>query len=92
MPATPRDFYRLQAADRICAHHRVQVNGNLVETEPRDVTGQLTVLVPAGSSRVRLWFARTPDRSLGWSLSATSAVILLWFSLFRRKLGSGTSY
>jgi hypothetical protein len=26
MPATPRDFYRLQAADRICAHHRPMEN------------------------------------------------------------------
>ena|ERR1700722_1422993 len=66
---------------------RAEVNGAVVTPERGDDFNQMIVRVPAGESHVRVRFTRTPDRTLGGSISLASAVLLLWLAAGRRPTG-----
>jgi hypothetical protein len=53
---------------------RAEVNGAAVTPRGGDDYNQMIVPVPAGESHVRVWFARTLDRTLGGGLSLFSAL------------------
>jgi hypothetical protein len=53
---------------------QVRVNGAAITPLRGEDFSQLLVPVPGGESRVRVHFRRTRDRTLGWSLSLTSAL------------------
>jgi len=54
----------------------VQVNGQTVQAGTREVTGQMMISVPAGTSQVEIHFRRTPDRTLGAVVSLAFAFIM----------------
>ncbi len=56
---------------------RVEVNDSVVVPEQTGETGQITVPLATGSSRVLVRFIRTPDRTIGGLISATSILIAL---------------
>jgi hypothetical protein len=58
---------------------KVEVNGQSVAAESRDVTGQVMIPVQAGENRVHVKFTRTWDRMAGAVLSLATAVILGFF-------------
>jgi hypothetical protein len=64
---------------------RTQVNGQIVTTSTRDVTGQMVIPVQAGESRVQITFTRTWDRTLGAIVSGVTALFLGGFVALRRK-------
>jgi hypothetical protein len=69
---------------------QVEVNGQVVGTATRDITGQLLIPVQAGENRVQIVFTRTWDRTLGGVISGLSALFLGGFvALRRRRLSSG---
>jgi hypothetical protein len=65
---------------------RAEVNGQIVETDNQDNTGQMLIPVSAGENRVRVTFIRTRDQILGESISGVTALLMLAFALWRRKL------
>ena len=75
---------------------RVEVNGKPVLAVSDQHTGQMLVSLPAGTSRVRVAFAATPDRRWGNVISAGAALALLAVLLTSRRLrwaatsGNGT--
>jgi len=64
---------------------RVEVNGEVVEAETQDDTGQMMIAAHAGVNAVRLEFIRTWDRTLGDVISAGTMVLLAGLALFRRR-------
>ena len=56
---------------------QVEVNGGPGVKESHPDTGQLIISVPAGRSRVRIFFTRTPDRAAGAAVSMAAAAALL---------------
>ena len=62
----------------------VQVNGQVVPTSTRDVTGQMEIPVQAGENRVQVSFARTSDRTLGGIISGITALYLGGLVMIRR--------
>jgi len=56
---------------------RVEVNEAVVVPEQTGETAQITVPLAAGSSRVLVRFIRTPDRTIGGLICATSILIAL---------------
>jgi len=64
----------------------VRVNGAPVSTESQELTGQMSIPVQAGDSRVDVTFIRTWDRTAGALISLLSilGVILFWRSLKRK--------
>lgn len=58
---------------------QASVNGKTVALQENQETGQVMVLLPAGSSRTEITFARTWDRTLGIMVSAISCAVLLAF-------------
>ncbi len=65
---------------------RVEVNGRAVHTGTRDVTGQMMVSLPAGTSHVDVSFRRTRDRTIG---DLVSLVVLIFFAMmWRQRAGS----
>jgi hypothetical protein len=64
---------------------RVEVNGKLVATSTRDVTGQMLIPVDAGENRVYVVFTRTWDRTLGGIISAVTALVIGLLVYLRRK-------
>ena len=56
---------------------QVEVNGKRVRALSNPQTGQMLVALPAGSSRVQVAFATTPDRLWGEVISGVAAVMLL---------------
>jgi hypothetical protein len=69
---------------------RVEVNGQMVATTTRSVTGQMLIPVQPGENRVKITFTRTWDRKLGGIVSAVTALLLgIYFALRRRRSGFG---
>ena len=68
---------------------RVEVNEAVVVPEQTEETAQITVPLATGSSRVSVHFIRTPDRTIGGLISATSILIALLLFGWRPK-GSST--
>ena len=65
---------------------KVEVNGQEVETEAREGTGQMLVPVEAGTNRVQITFIRTWDRIAGgWITLITAAGLILWTWQARRR-------
>jgi hypothetical protein len=64
---------------------RVEVNGQVVATAARDVTGQMLIPVQAGENRVQITFTRTWDRTLGGIISGVTALFFGGFVALRRK-------
>jgi hypothetical protein len=63
---------------------RVEVNGQMVATTTRSVTGQMLIPVQAGENRVQITFTRTWDRTLGGIVSAVTALLFgIYFALRR---------
>ena len=58
---------------------KVTVNGQPVSAETRDVTGQMSIPVPAGENRVKVEFARTWDRTLGGLISLFACLGTFFF-------------
>ena len=54
---------------------QVEVNGNPIQPQHAEDTGQMIVAMPAGESRVTVRFARTPDRTIGAALSILSFLL-----------------
>jgi hypothetical protein len=68
---------------------QVEVNGRVVQALTRDGTGQMLVPVAAGSNRVEIRFARTPDRKLGgWISFFTAMLIMFWIAVRARRRAS----
>jgi 6-pyruvoyl-tetrahydropterin synthase related domain len=68
---------------------RVEVNGRVVASSTRDVTGQMLIPVQAGENRVQITFMRTWDRTLGGIISVVTAFFLGGFVMLgRRRLRS----
>jgi len=63
---------------------RVEVNGKVVATDTREVTGQMLIPVQAGENRVRITFIRTRDRTVGAVISLVTALFLGSFVVRRR--------
>ena len=63
----------------------VEVNGQIVETSARDVTGQMSIPVQAGENRVQITFTRTLDRTVGGVISGVTAFSLACFVILRRR-------
>jgi hypothetical protein len=66
---------------------RVEVNGVAVTPRRVEEFNQMVVLVPAGSSQLRVHFERTLDRTLGGVLSIASLLALLAMGLVERAKG-----
>jgi hypothetical protein len=65
----------------------VTVNGDRIKTETADVTGQMEIPVVAGSNEVNIHFGRTPDRTVGGSISLLCwAVFLMAWIKTKKKL------
>jgi hypothetical protein len=54
----------------------VDVNGQVVTTATRDVTGQMLIPVQAGENQVRIKFARTQDRTTGGMISIVTVLFM----------------
>jgi hypothetical protein len=55
---------------------RAEVNGRMVTTSTREVTGQMLIPVQAGENRVQITLTRTWDRTLGGVISGVTAFFL----------------
>jgi len=64
---------------------QTEVNGQVVETDDQDYTGQLLIPVDAGENRVRVRFTRTRDRILGDIISGITALLMLALLLWQRR-------
>ena len=64
---------------------RVEVNGIVVATSTRDVTGQMLIPVQAGENRVQITFTRTWDRILGGVISGVTVLLIAGLVILRRK-------
>jgi hypothetical protein len=58
---------------------RVEVNGQVVATSTREVTGQMLIPVQAGENGVQITFTRTWDRTLGVIISGVTAFFVACF-------------
>jgi hypothetical protein len=56
---------------------RIRVNGAVVLNRPHRVDGLIVVPISGGNSRVDITYARTPDETVGWIITAFSLVLLL---------------
>ena len=54
----------------------VEVNGRGVTPETPESTAQIILLLPSGTQRINIRFARTPDRGLGSGISLTGLLTL----------------
>jgi len=63
---------------------RVDVNGQVVTTATRDVTGQMLIPVQAGQNHVRIQFVRTQDRTAGEVISIVTVLFLGGFVVLAR--------
>ncbi len=61
---------------------QAKVNGAALALQTEQQTGQVLIAVPAGMSKVEVWFVRTPDRTLGILISLATLLtvfpLILW--------------
>jgi hypothetical protein len=62
---------------------RVEVNGQLIEAQTDDTTGQMLIPVQAGESQIHITLARTWDRTAGGIVSLGALLVLLLAALRR---------
>ena len=67
---------------------RAEVNGQIVETDNQDNTGQMLIPVGAGENRVRVTSIRTRDQVIGESISGVTVLLILTCMLWRRDRSS----
>jgi hypothetical protein len=65
---------------------QVEVNGRVVPTETRDVTGQMVIPLLAGQNEVRVEFTRTWDRLAGEIVSILAFLFIATFMWIRPNL------
>jgi len=65
---------------------RAEVNGQVVETDNQDNTGQMLIPASIGENRVRVTLVRTHDQILGDIVSSVTATLILALLWWRRKL------
>jgi len=65
---------------------QVEVNGQQVDTEPQENTGQMLVPVQAGENRVQVTFTRTWDRTWGGIISVLTLAFAVLAWLWRPKV------
>ena len=73
---------------------RVQVNGQVVEAETREGTGQMVIPLAAGENRIEVEFIRTWDRTAGGIISLLTGLVLavaVWGRDLRRLPGAKPS-
>jgi hypothetical protein len=63
---------------------RATVNGARVTPVTDADTGQMVIAVPAGRSKIRVWFGHTPDRTAGSAVSLGAAAIFFLLEFWRR--------
>jgi hypothetical protein len=61
------------------------VNGQVVETDNQEITGQILVPVTEGQNRVQVVYVRTRDQVLGDTISGVTASLMLGFFLWKRR-------
>jgi hypothetical protein len=59
------------------------VNGKNIPIETTDVTGQAALQLEAGTSDIRIYFARTRDRTAGILISLLTALIFVMAWIWR---------
>jgi 6-pyruvoyl-tetrahydropterin synthase related domain len=64
---------------------RAEVNGRVVQTQTRNVTGQMMIPISSGENSIRIVFIGTWDQTAGDVVSALTAICVLGFVLFRRR-------
>lgn len=64
---------------------RAKVNGQVVETDNQEITGQILVPVTEGQNRVQVVYVRTRDQVLGDTISGVTASLMLGFFLWKRR-------
>jgi hypothetical protein len=64
----------------------VQVDGQKARVDPRPVTTQMLLSLPAGTHRVEIDLLRTWDRTAGAAISAITTLVLLGFTTRRRSV------
>jgi hypothetical protein len=64
---------------------RTEVNGRIVTTATRDITGQMLIPVQAGENRVQIAFTRTRDRTVGGIISGATVLFLGGLVMLRRR-------
>ena len=69
---------------------RVEVNGSQVQPEHAEDFSQIIIPVPAGQSRIAVHFARTPDRTIGGTVSVVTLLIAVAVLAWRKETGRGT--
>jgi hypothetical protein len=71
----------------------LRINGRRARFEVRPETGQILVPLPAGSSRVEIWFRQTRDRTAGEVISVIAAATLgaLMWAFGRGSLRAGSA-
>jgi 6-pyruvoyl-tetrahydropterin synthase related domain len=67
---------------------RVEVNGQVIASATRAVTGQMLIPVQAGENRVQITFSRTWDRTLGGIISGVTGLVLGGLVALRRRRAS----
>jgi len=69
----------------------VQVNGQTVQAGTREVTGQMMISIPAGTSQVEIHFRRTRDRTVGAVVSLAFAFIMMFLAVRNKRRGAVNS-
>jgi hypothetical protein len=71
----------------------LRINGRRARFEVRPETGQILVPLPAGSSRIEIWFRQTRDRTAGEVISVIAAATLgaLMWAFGRGSLRAGSA-
>jgi len=64
---------------------RVEVNGQVVQPQSDEVTGQMMIPVASGDNEVKITFVRTWDRKLGDAISIGTAALVLGFVGFSKR-------
>ena len=64
---------------------KVTVNGETVDAESQETTGQMVIPVEAGQNRIQVRFVRTWDRTAGGWISVATAIILLGLLIWSRR-------
>jgi hypothetical protein len=64
---------------------KVTVNGEAVDAEGQETTGQMVIPVEAGENRAQVRFVRTWDRTAGGWISVGTVVFLLGLLIWRRR-------
>ena len=64
---------------------QVEVNGRVVESQTRDITGQMMISVPAGASQVAVHLTRTRDRTIGIAMSVIAALLVIFLGVMSRR-------